>query len=146
VLMSHATLGAAGHTTPPTDDHPGRPHDDRRPPSPGGNPEGPEGGSPAGDVTAHGLSPLEQEVEDLRRRLLTQPVIEQAKGLLIGLYGVDADTAFAVLVRWSQHSNTKLHLLAAELVAVASKPGGQPHAAMQRFIHSLPQGRNSPAR
>ena len=81
---------------------------------------------------------LVQEVDGLRRRLLTQPAIEQAKGLLIGFYGVDADTAFAVLVRWSQHSNTKLHVLAAGLVTAAGQSSGQPHSGLRRFIEELP--------
>jgi hypothetical protein len=44
-------------------------------------------------------------------------VIEQAKGMLMILYGIDADAAFAVL-RWrSQELNVKLHAVAAQLVA-----------------------------
>ena len=43
-------------------------------------------------------------------------VIEQAKGALMLGYGVDADTAFALLVSHSQLSNRKLHAVAAQLV------------------------------
>ncbi|MDT5076783.1 MAG: hypothetical protein QOJ80_1420 [Mycobacterium sp.] len=41
--------------------------------------------------------------------------IEQVKGMLMFIYGVDADEAFAML-RWeSQHRNVKLRLLAEQI-------------------------------
>ncbi len=44
-------------------------------------------------------------------------VIDQAKGMLILVYGVDEDAAFEML-RWrSQSTNTKLRTLAEQLVA-----------------------------
>jgi hypothetical protein len=44
-------------------------------------------------------------------------IIDQAKGMLILLYGVDEDAAFELL-RWrSQTTNTKLRTLAEQLVA-----------------------------
>jgi hypothetical protein len=54
--------------------------------------------------------------EALRHRA----VIEQAKGIVMVVYRVDADTAFHLLRRHSQNSNTKLHELAARLVAQLS--------------------------
>ncbi len=47
-------------------------------------------------------------------------VIEQAKGMLMLTYRIDADTAFDVLRRHSQTTNTKVHDLAAHLVAQAT--------------------------
>ena len=44
-------------------------------------------------------------------------VIEQAKGMLMLTYRIDADTAFQLLRRHSQNTNTKLHDLAAHLVS-----------------------------
>ena len=44
-------------------------------------------------------------------------VIEQAKGMLSLLYGVDELAAFEMLRRSSQESNVKLRSLAAQLVA-----------------------------
>ena len=44
-------------------------------------------------------------------------VIEQAKGILMLTYRIDADTAFELLRRHSQNTNTKVHDLAAHLVA-----------------------------
>ncbi len=44
-------------------------------------------------------------------------VIEQAKGMLMLIYRLDADQAFAVLRECSQHGNVKLRLLARQIVA-----------------------------
>lgn len=56
------------------------------------------------------------ENDNLRRKLETQPVIEQAKGILMGCYGLSADAAFTLLRRWSQDTNTKLHRVAQTVV------------------------------
>ena len=69
----------------------------------------------------NGQSSAQMSVEDLRRKLATQPVIEQAKGVLMVLYGIDSAAAFAVLRRWSQKRNVKVHTLAGELLAIASR-------------------------
>ena len=66
---------------------------------------GPEGVTEA-------IDRLLMENANLRRKLETQPVIEQAKGILMGHYGVDADTAFEMLRHRSQDSNTKLACIA----------------------------------
>ena len=89
-------------------------------------------------AVAQDVAALMHEIDGLRRRLGTQPTIEQAKGVLVATYGIDADTAFDVLVRWSQHTNTKLRLLAAGLVAAASDPSAEPGAGLHRFIGQLP--------
>jgi ANTAR domain len=44
-------------------------------------------------------------------------VIDQAKGMLILLYGVDDQTAFDMLRRHSQNTNIKLRALAEQLVS-----------------------------
>ncbi|WP_306630260.1 PAS and ANTAR domain-containing protein [Arthrobacter sp. B1I2] len=46
-------------------------------------------------------------------------VIEQAKGIVMALQGLDAPAAFQVLAARSQHANVKLHILAEELVTAA---------------------------
>ena len=43
-------------------------------------------------------------------------VIEQAKGMLMFVYGVDADEAFALLRKQSQDHNVKVNLLAEQVV------------------------------
>ena len=62
------------------------------------------------------IARLITENDNLRRKLETQPVIEQAKGILMGCYGVSADDAFILLRRWSQDTNTKLHQVAQTVV------------------------------
>jgi hypothetical protein len=44
-------------------------------------------------------------------------VIEQAKGMLVLLYGVDDESAFDMLRRRSQNTNIKLRALAEQLVS-----------------------------
>ena len=46
--------------------------------------------------------------------------IEQAKGVLMQLLSVDADTAFAILRRYSQDHNVKLRVLAERLAEAAT--------------------------
>jgi hypothetical protein len=73
---------------------------------------------------------------DLRALLSTLPVIEQAKGLMMGYYGVDADTAFDVLRRWSQNRNIKIRRLSAALTAAAAKPDPEPYGGLRRYLRT----------
>ncbi|PKW28277.1 PAS and ANTAR domain-containing protein [Phycicoccus duodecadis] len=57
---------------------------------------------------------------------LDRAAIEQVKGALMFTYGVDADAAFGLLVRYSQRGNVKLAVVArrvAALLAAQSAPG-----------------------
>jgi hypothetical protein len=63
------------------------------------------------------INRLVAENTNLRRKLQTQPVIEQAKGILMATHGVSADEAFQILSKRSQDSNTKLHLVALSVTA-----------------------------
>ena len=74
-----------------------------------------------GDLAAD-VSRLQAENANLRRKLETQPAIEQAKGILMERYSVSADEAFELLRHWSQDSNTKLHRLA-EVLTTGPKDG-----------------------
>ncbi len=51
----------------------------------------------------------------------SRSAIEQAKGILMQLLAVDADCAFAVLSRYSQHHNIKVRVLAERLVEAAAQ-------------------------
>lgn len=62
-------------------------------------------------------------------------VIEQAKGALMFVYGVDEDTAIAILKTVSQHKNVKLNQLAAELMAAA--PSTPTFPAAERSLAAL---------
>lgn len=61
--------------------------------------------------------------ETISHALETRAPIEQAKGMLMALHQVDADTAFDMLRRESQAKNVKLHTVAAELVQRLSAAG-----------------------
>ena len=49
--------------------------------------------------------------------IANRAVIDQAKGMLILVYGVDEEGAFEMLRRRSQSTNTKLRTLAGQLVS-----------------------------
>jgi AmiR/NasT family two-component response regulator len=69
------------------------------------------------DVTEAIEAELQDAVgEELRGIVAHREVIEQAKGMRMVLYGIEADAAFAVL-RWRlKELNVKLHTIAAKLV------------------------------
>jgi hypothetical protein len=56
-----------------------------------------------------------QKQDQLTEGLATRDLIGQAKGILMERYGINADRAFALLVRASQNRNVKLRDLAVEL-------------------------------
>lgn len=64
-----------------------------------------------------------EDLADLRRWLESLPVIEQAKGILMARYLIDADTAFQVLKRWSSHHNIKIRTISRQLTAAATQAG-----------------------
>ncbi|MFE7646119.1 anti-sigma factor antagonist [Streptomyces phaeoluteigriseus] len=69
---------------------------------------------------------LRVEVVQLRRAMQTRPVIDLARGILMASFALSAQDAWRVLVDASQHSNTKLHHLAHDLVgAVEGDPPPQ---------------------
>jgi transcriptional regulator with GAF, ATPase, and Fis domain len=58
----------------------------------------------------------------LREAISSRAVIEQAKGVLMGRDGIDADAAFGRLRTWSQTRNVKLRDVAKELVDATRRP------------------------
>ena len=64
-------------------------------------------------------------------------VIDQAKGMLMVVYGTDADAAFDLL-RWqSQHHNVKLRVVAEQVVADFSRAARQSPAVSRRTYDAL---------
>jgi GAF domain-containing protein len=61
--------------------------------------------------------------EELQNALDTRTVIGQAQGVLMERFGVDADTAFSILRRYSQDGNLKLNDVATNLVLTSKLPG-----------------------
>jgi ANTAR domain/PAS fold len=68
------------------------------------------------------VTPLEQQRQDMVTAAVAEiaqnrAVIEQAKGMLMLIYRIDAEAAFDLLKWRSQETNVKLRLLAEQLVA-----------------------------
>jgi len=75
----------------------------------------------------------------LQARMDSMPVIEQAKGIVMAQHGCGPEEAFEVLRRMSQHTNVKLHVLAARLVKQTS--AGKTTSAVPLIS---PDGRSHP--
>lgn len=82
---------------------------------------------PDGGASPDRFRQLEDQVQGLSQALHSRDIIGQAKGVLIAHLQIDADAAFAVLVRCSQHTNTRLAEIAAVLVTRVRDRGPAPH-------------------
>mgnify|MGYP000100104107 CR=1 FL=1 len=69
---------------------------------------------------------LGEIIAQLREKLATQPVIEQAKGMLMQTFGIDADDAFDILRVMSQNCNVKLREVALAIVDTWCDRGPRP--------------------
>ena len=59
----------------------------------------------------------QQRITDAVQEILARRVsIEQAKGMIMFVYGLDADAAFEVLRKQSRDHNVKLHLVAEQVL------------------------------
>jgi hypothetical protein len=68
------------------------------------------------------LADRAQLSDDLRHALTSRAVIDRAIGIVMAQQRCDADTALDILRRGSQHRNTKLRELAAEIVGAVGGP------------------------
>lgn len=66
----------------------------------------------------------------------TREAIEQAKGVLMLGYGLDADAAFAMLKWWSRNRNVKVRDLAERLLEVA-REGHVSHPGLRQLLDAL---------
>lgn len=64
------------------------------------------------------------EVDQLGAAIRARPLVDQASGILMHQLGCDAETAFQVLRRHSQHTNTKLANVAHEVVSTRGRGMG----------------------
>jgi GAF domain-containing protein len=62
--------------------------------------------------------------DTIQGALVNRAPIEQAKGMLMALHGIDASEAFDMLRRESQAKNVRLHVIASDLVQRLSQPNG----------------------
>ena len=94
------------------------------------------------DVTEPQSRARSREVAStLRKAIAVRAVIEQAKGALMLVYGLDAEAAFALLSWQSQHANIKLRELAERLVAAVGGDASATAAIRQHLdeiVYSLP--------
>lgn len=67
------------------------------------------------DVTPEEQARQDQMTAEASQIVENRAVIEQAKGMLILIYGIDADNAFELLAWLSQHTNVKLGPLAEQI-------------------------------
>ncbi|MFK4148250.1 ANTAR domain-containing response regulator [Streptomyces sp. NPDC004065] len=71
------------------------------------------------------LLQLEEEIGQLRQAIVSRPVIDQARGILMAAHACTAQQAWDILRETSQLSNTKLRTVAAAITA-GTDPGGPP--------------------
>lgn len=108
---SHTSAGSRGRWFEPRLDSP-----------PGSDGHGPATSQSSGAGPEDGYDRLVADYQHLQRRLQTLPAIEQAKGVLVARYGIDPETAFGLLRRWSSHTNHKLRDISRLLVDTAAQP------------------------
>ncbi|MEU9169134.1 ANTAR domain-containing protein [Streptomyces sp. NPDC048420] len=82
------------------------------------------------------LALLRTEVEQLRRAIVTRPVIDQARGVLMATHACSPDEAWNVLREASQLSNTKLRKVAAMVTADAGGSGPPPTPELRRALRT----------
>ncbi|MFD4608413.1 ANTAR domain-containing response regulator [Streptomyces sp. NPDC058440] len=97
-------------------------------PSAGVDPEAPaaQGTSAVALERTERLRRLQTEVDQLRRAMSSRPVIDQARGILMATHACTAEQAWDILREASQRSNTKLHTVAAAIIAGARDDGPAP--------------------
>lgn len=77
------------------------------------------------DLTDDFLNDREQSVQEaLAASAESRAVIEQAKGVLMLAYELNADQAFSMLRWWSRNHNVKVRDLAQKLIESAAEDGG----------------------
>ncbi|MET9904798.1 ANTAR domain-containing protein [Streptomyces sp. NPDC006446] len=91
-----------------------------------------DGRPPGQHALNHDEPELRSEVVQLRRAMRTRPVIDQARGILMASFGLSAEDAWSVLVHVSQHTNTKLHRVAEEVVTTLQD--GAPSEAIRQHV------------
>lgn len=72
---------------------------------------------------AHLAARTEEDLADMHAAMAARGVIEQAKGIVMERYKLSEDDAFRVLARASQETNTKLRIVATDLVNTGALPG-----------------------
>jgi hypothetical protein len=69
------------------------------------------------------LEDLQARVDQLQAALASHAVVDHARGCLTALHRIDADAAWALLVRVSSHQNIKVRTLAEAVLSLVCSPG-----------------------
>ncbi|MEV0224471.1 ANTAR domain-containing protein [Streptomyces sp. NPDC050704] len=77
---------------------------------------------------------LQEEVRQLRQAIVSRPVIDQARGILMAVESCSSDEAWHVLRDASQHANTKLRTVATAVVA-GTTDGPAPSEPIRRALY-----------
>lgn len=85
----------------------------------------------------HRRAAAEEIDEAVRASAQTRGDIEQAKGALMFVYGLDAETAFDVLRRYSQRNNVKVRDVARLLTHEMAQAGGMPWTVRRLFDETV---------
>lgn len=101
-------LQANGHPRPPTKPSPAHRPPHHRPPHPP---------QPTPSETRSELVEARRELEQLKHALDSRAIIDQARGMVMALGPCTPEHAWQALVETSQRSNTKLRIVATDLVA-----------------------------
>ncbi|MEW2292669.1 ANTAR domain-containing protein [Streptomyces sp. NPDC006743] len=92
--------------------------------------------SAVADERTERLLELEEEVRQLRRALVSRPVIDQARGILMAAHACTPQQAWDILREASQRSNTKLRTVAAAVTAGAQPDGPAPPEEIRAALRS----------
>ncbi|MFE1911857.1 ANTAR domain-containing response regulator [Streptomyces anandii] len=79
---------------------------------------------------------LREEVEQLREAMVTRPVIDQARGILMAAHSCTPEQAWDILREASQRSNTKLRAVAAAVTAGAVPDGPAPPEGIRTALRT----------
>ena len=88
---------------------------------------------------------LMSEIKELHNALESRPLIEQAKGILMGRYRVDAAGAYEIIRRWSMDSNIKVRDISAALVQISVLGGRTQPEPSARALRVVRQQLRRPA-
>ena len=100
----------------------------------------------AAPAAAVSIDELEDEIRQLKIALTGRAVIDQAKGVLMRHFAIDAEAAFQLMVRWSSHSHAKVSALAQEITTTAVRGDDAVARAVEVIQRRGHPARNAPRR
>jgi anti-anti-sigma regulatory factor len=110
--------------------------DPLRHPAPGAPGPGAPASSAVALERAEQLGELREQVEQLRRAIVSRPLVDQARGVLMATHACTVDEAWDILREASQRSNTKLRTVAAAVTSGAGTGGPPPPPELRRALRA----------